>query len=136
MSGPLAQLSKKNATGEAPLCGVELWPRRRRCSKPQGPSAQRPRCRSNPKPLPLCASHASAAQMLDKPAKFQRHVPPRRVDGMDGQFRRPVVWHQKSPRAMGHSVAHASYRYSAFDGTGALLALANETRGRHSRCRL
>src|SRR5262249_37190888 len=34
--------------------------RRRRCSKPQRPSAQRPRCRSrNPEPPPLSASHAS-----------------------------------------------------------------------------
>ena len=38
---------------------------RRRCSKPQRPSAQRPRCRSsNPEPPPLCASYAPVSVIL------------------------------------------------------------------------
>jgi hypothetical protein len=36
-SGPLAQLSKKNATGEAPLRGVELW--LRESAQPVAPPA-------------------------------------------------------------------------------------------------
>src|SRR5215475_2914801 len=41
--------------------------RRRRCWKPKRPNAQRPRCRSNPKPPPLRASHASASMLPKQP---------------------------------------------------------------------
>src|SRR5262249_21335235 len=60
-----------------PACSAS---RRRRCSKPQRPSVQRPGCRSsNPEPPPLCASHApKAAAVTLATDLFQQQDPARR----------------------------------------------------------
>src|SRR5215471_309701 len=52
---------------------------RRRCSKPQRPSAQRPRCRSsNPEPPALCTCHAPKAAMTMATSFFQQQDSARR----------------------------------------------------------